>query len=178
MSSSNSYFLICIQISQGEGQVVWYSCLLKNFLQFVVIHTIKGFCIVNKTEIYVFFWNSLVFWWPTICWQFDLWFLCLFENQLEHLLDVKIWLIEKYPDAGKYRRQEEKVMTENEMVGWHYQLNGHEFEQILGDSKGQKILSCCSSSGCKESGTTWWLNNNKNNNIYNSDIYKYTHTKF
>ena len=45
--------------------------------------------------------------------------------------DVKSWLIRKDPDAGKDRRQEEKGMTEDEMAGWHHQLNGHEFEQAL-----------------------------------------------
>ena len=54
MSSSNCCFLTCIQISQEADQVVWYSHLLKNFLQFVVIHTVKGFGIVNKAEIDVF----------------------------------------------------------------------------------------------------------------------------
>src|SRR5574341_977416 len=54
MSSSNCCFLTCIQISREAGQVVWYSHLLKNFPQFLVIHTIKGFGIVNKAEIDVF----------------------------------------------------------------------------------------------------------------------------
>ena len=54
MSSSNCCFLTCIQISQEEGQVVWYSHLLKNFPQFVVIHTVKSFGIINKAEIDVF----------------------------------------------------------------------------------------------------------------------------
>ena len=54
MSSSNCCFLTCIQISLEAGQVVWYSHLLKNFPQFVVIHTLKGFGIVNKTEMDVF----------------------------------------------------------------------------------------------------------------------------
>ena len=54
MSSSNCCFLTCIQISQEAGQVVWYSHLFKNFPQFVVIHTIKGFGIVSKAEIDVF----------------------------------------------------------------------------------------------------------------------------
>ena len=45
-------------------------------------------------------------------------------------------------------------MTEDEMVGWHHQLNGHEFEQTPGDSAGQGSLACCSSWGCKESETT------------------------
>ena len=54
MSSSNCWFLTCIQISQEAGGVVWYSHLFKNFPQFVVIHTIKGFGIVNKAEVDVF----------------------------------------------------------------------------------------------------------------------------
>ena len=48
--------------------------------------------------------------------------------------DVKNWPIGKDPDAGKDRRQEEKGTTEDEMVGWHHQLNGYEFEQTPGDS--------------------------------------------
>ena len=54
MSSSNCCFLTCIQISQKAGQVVWYSNLCKNFPQFVVIHTVKGFSVVNKAEVDVF----------------------------------------------------------------------------------------------------------------------------
>ena len=61
MSSSNYCFLTCIQISQEAGQVVWYSHLLKNFLQFIVIHTVKGFGIVNKAEIDVFSGTLLLF---------------------------------------------------------------------------------------------------------------------
>ena len=57
MSSSNCCFLTCIQVSQEAGQVVWYSHLFKNF---VVIYAVKGFGIVNKAEIDVF-WNSLAF---------------------------------------------------------------------------------------------------------------------
>ena len=53
MSSSNCCFLTCIQISQEAGQVVWYSHLLKNFPQFVVIHTVKGFDVVNKAGIFL-----------------------------------------------------------------------------------------------------------------------------
>src|SRR5574337_302234 len=51
MSSSNCCFLTCIQISQEADQVVWYSHLFQNFLEFIVIHTVKGFGIVNKAEI-------------------------------------------------------------------------------------------------------------------------------
>ena len=54
MSSSNCCFLTCIQISQEAGQAVWYSHLLQNFPQFIVIHTVKGFGIINKAEIDVF----------------------------------------------------------------------------------------------------------------------------
>ena len=54
MSNSNCCFLTCIQVSQEAGQVVWYSHLFQNFPQFTVIHTVKGFGIVNKAEIDVF----------------------------------------------------------------------------------------------------------------------------
>ena len=54
MSSSNCCFLTCIQIYQEADQVFWYSHLFQNFPQFIVIHTIKGFGIVNEAEIYVF----------------------------------------------------------------------------------------------------------------------------
>ena len=71
---------------------------------------------------------------------------------------VKNWLIGKDPDAGKDWRQEEKGTTEHEMVEWHHQLNGHEFEQALGVGDGQGSLVCCSPWGCKESDTTERLN--------------------
>ena len=54
MPSSNCCFLTCIQVSQEAGQVVWYSNLFQNLPQFIVIHTVKGFGIVNKAEIDVF----------------------------------------------------------------------------------------------------------------------------
>ena len=63
--------------------------------------------------------------------------------------DVKIWLTWKDPDAGKDWRQEEEGMTENEIVGWHYQLNAHEFEQTPGDSGGLRSLACCSPWDCR-----------------------------
>ena len=53
-------------------------------------------------------------------------------------------------DAGKDRRQEEKGVTEDEMVGWYHRLNGHEFGQAPGDSEGQGSLICCSPRGRKE----------------------------
>ena len=60
MSGSKCCFLTCIQISKEAGKVVWYSHLLKNLPQFVVIYTVKGFGIISKAEV-DFFWNSLAF---------------------------------------------------------------------------------------------------------------------
>ena len=54
MSTSNYCFLTWIQIFQGAGEVIWYSLLLKNFLQFIVIHTVRGFGVVSKAEVNVF----------------------------------------------------------------------------------------------------------------------------
>ena len=58
--------------------------------------------------------------------------------------DEKSQLSGKDPDAGKDWRQEEKRMTEDEMVGWHHRLKGYEFEQTLRDGEGQGSLVCCS----------------------------------
>ena len=74
------------------------------------------------------------------------------------LPDVKNWLIWKDPDAGKDWRQEEKGMTEDEMVRWPHRLNGHEFEQAVGVGDGQESLACCSPWSCKELDTTEQLN--------------------
>ena len=64
MSSSNCCFLTYIQVFQEAGQVVWYSHLFQNFPQFIVIHTVKGFGIVNKAEIDVFLEHSCFFYDP------------------------------------------------------------------------------------------------------------------
>ena len=83
---------------------------------------------------------------------------------LNQVIVCKLWppneksqLIGKDPDAGKDWSQE-KWVTEDEVIGWHHRLNGHEFEQNLGDSEGEGSLVCCSPCGCKESDTTEWLN--------------------
>ena len=60
MSSSNCCFLTCIQVSQEADKAVWCSHYFKNFPQFVVIHTVKYFSVVNEAEV-DFFWNSLTF---------------------------------------------------------------------------------------------------------------------
>ena len=68
--------------------------------------------------------------------------------------DVKNRLTGKDPDAGKDCREEETGATEDEMVGWHHWLDGHEFEQASGVGDGQGILACCSPWGRKELDTT------------------------
>ena len=211
MSGSYCCFLTCILISQEAGKVVWYSQLLKNFPQFVVIHKVKGFGLVIEAEVDAFsmIQRMLAIWYQVplsflnpawasensrfmYCWSFTWRILSitllacemsatvwLFEHSLAlpfkeikpvnpkgnqswifigrtdaeaeaPLLwptDVKNWLNGKDPDAGKDWRQEEKGMTEDEMVGWHHQLNGHEFEQALGAGEGQGSLACYQSMG-------------------------------
>ena len=71
---------------------------------------------------------------------------------------AKSWLIGKDSDAGRDWGQEEKVMTEDEMAGWHHWLDGCEFEWTPGDGDGQGGLACCNSWGRKESDTTERLN--------------------
>ena len=71
---------------------------------------------------------------------------------------AKSWLIGKDPNAGRDWGQEEKGMTEDEMAGWHYRLDEHEFEWALGVGDGQGGLACCDSWGRKESDTTERLN--------------------
>ena len=80
------------------------------------------------------------------------------ETPILWLPDAKSWLIWKDPDAGKDWGQEEKGMTEDEMVGWHHRLNGHEFGWTPGVGDGQGGLACCGSWGRKESDTTERLN--------------------
>ena len=70
-------------------------------------------------------------------------------------LDAKNWLIRKDPDAGKDWMQEEKGTIEDELIGWHHWLNGHEFEQAPGVGDGQGSLVCCSPWGCKRAGHNW-----------------------
>ena len=82
------------------------------------------------------------------------------ETSILRSPDVTSQLFGKDPDVGKDWGQE-KGATEDEMVGGHYWLKGHEFEQILGDSEGQGSLAYCSPRGCRASDTTEWLNNNE-----------------
>ena len=77
--------------------------------------------------------------------------------------DAKNWLIRKDPNSGKDWRQEKKGTIEDEMVGWHHWLDGHEFEQPLGVGDGQGILLCCKESDMtKQLNWTEWLKNSTN----------------
>ena len=87
--------------------------------------------------------------WKEWCWSWSSNTLTTWSKELT---------LRKDPVAGKDWRQEEKGMTEDEVLGWHHWLNGHEFEQTLGDGEGQGGLVCCGSWGRKESDTTEQLN--------------------
>ena len=98
MSSSNCGLLTCIQISQETDQVVWYSHLFQNFLQFIVIHTVKGFGIVNKAEIDVFLELSYFFWWSSRCWNLKV-DLCNYSSLQEYILS-KDRYSQGFPDGS------------------------------------------------------------------------------
>ena len=82
----------------------------------------------------------------------------VFHSGYTSLHSHQQWLIWKDADNGKDWRWEEKGVTEDEMVGWHHRLNGHEFELALAVGDGQGSLACCSPWGCKESDSTEQLN--------------------
>ena len=143
ISSSNCCFLTCIQISQEAGQAIWYShFLLEKALESPLdskeiqpIHP-KGnqsWIFIGRTDVDA---ETPILWLP----------------------DAKNWPIRKDLDAGKDWRQEEKGMTEDEMVGWQHRLDGHELEQALGVGDGQGSLACFSPRGQKESDTIEQLN--------------------
>ena len=110
-------------------------------------------------------------WWPTVhgvtkswTWLKLLLILCGCYPLLKLMLKLKLpilwpphaksWLIGKDPDAGRDRGQEEKGMTEDEMAGWHHQLDRHGFGWTPGVGDGQGGLACCDSWGRKESDMT------------------------
>ena len=175
MSSSNCCFLTCIQVCQEAGKVVFH--LIQNSPQFVVFSTNYGF---SRSHVWMWeldhkegwvlenwcFWTVVLektLESPLDCKEIKTvnpkgnqpWiFFGRTDAEAEAPIlwppDVKSWLIIKDLDAGKDWRQEEKGKTEDEMVGWHHWLNGHEFEQAPGDGEGQGSLVCCSPWGCKE----------------------------
>ena len=80
------------------------------------------------------------------------------ETRIHRPPDAESRLIGKYLDAGQDWRQEDWGTTEDEMVGWYHQFNGHDLDKALGDGEQQGNLACCSLWGCKELDTTEWLN--------------------
>ena len=80
--------------------------------------------------------------------------------------NVKNWLIRKDPESGKGWRQEKKGTTEDETVGWHLRLNGHEFEQAPGVGDRQGSLACCSLRGREKSDTTEQLNGTQRTSLF------------
>ena len=119
-----------------------------------------------KMCIYMYVDNHFYFYHPGLCqhhFYFNYLLIGLFvfpPSFIQCILSqYSLWLTEKEPKARKDWRQEEKGMTEDEMVGWHHWLNGHEFEQTLGD--GQGSLACWSPWAHKKSDKTWWLNNSQ-----------------
>ena len=146
MSSSNCCFLTCIQISKEADQVVWYSHLFQNFPQFIVTHTVKGFGIVNKAETDVFSGNLLLFPWSSGCWQFDLWFLCLFQNQLKHLevhssCTVEAWLGEFW--ALFYHRVRRVQLCGSLSILWHCLSLGLEWKLTFSSPVATAEFSKC-----------------------------------
>ena len=96
--------------------------------------------------------SSPAFW--TFCYFMSMWTDSEAEAPILWTPDANGQLTGKDPAAGKDWRQKEKEVAEDEMVGWHHWLNGHEFQQTQEDSEGQGSLACCSSWGCKELDTT------------------------
>ena len=149
---------------------IWatYSHLFQNFPQLIVIHTVKGFDIVNKVEVFlelsccfddpadvgnlisgsfVFSKSSLNIWkfMVTFCWSLAWRILSIILLACE-----MSWLTGKDPDAERNWGQEEKGTTEDEIAGWHHRINTHEFGWTLGVGDGQGGLACCNLWGCKE----------------------------
>ena len=122
MSSSNCCFLTCIQISQEAGQVVWYFHLFQNFPQFIVIHTVKGFGIVNKAGIYVFLELS-----------------CFFNDPADvgNLISGSSAFSKTSLNIWKFMVQKTKIMASGPITSW--QTDGETVETvtdfILGGSK-------------------------------------------
>ena len=87
-----------------------------------------------------------------------------------HFFGPVMWRANSLEKTLMLGRREGKGTTEDEMVGWHHWLSGHEFEQAPGDGEGQGSLSCCGSWGYKELETTLWLNNNKASNLWYQEI--------
>ena len=154
MSSSNCCFLTCIQIFQEADQEVWYSHLFQNFPQFIVIHTVKGFGMVNKAEIEVFLELS-----------------CFFNDPADvgNLISAPMPFLKSAWTSGSSRftycwslawRILNITLLVCEMSAFGWRRQWHPTPVLLpGKSHGQRSLVGCSPWGCKESDTTEQLVN-------------------
>ena len=140
-------------------------CLVKAMVFPVVMYGCES-CTIKKAECWRCFWTVVLektFESPLDCkeikpanpkgnqsWMFIESSNAKAETPILWLPDAKNWLIWKDTDAGRDWGQEEKVMTEDEMAGWHHRFDGHEFEWTLGVGDGQGGLACCSLWGLKE----------------------------
>ena len=121
-----------------------YSIIPTIFVKTRSLSSLVCLYLFAKTLFVGFFFFNL-----SICLSFYLYFTILI-TVLVNPPDAMSWLIGKAPDAGKDWRREEKGTTEDEIVGWHHQHNGNEFEKTPGFGDGHGGLACCSPSGLKE----------------------------
>ena len=160
LCSSESHTLNALGLTLGSqgGKQIYYSCptlILRG-------RDLKSLCFLScfmcliipsppriKNRKFLAWGIQVVFHWKDWCWSWS--------SSTLATPDAKGWLIGKDPDAGKDWRQE-KGMTEDEMVGWHHWLSGHEFEQAPGNGDGQGSLACCRPWGHNELDTTERLN--------------------
>ena len=118
MSSSKCCFLICIQISQETGQVVWYSQLFKNIPQFVVIFTVKGFGLINKAEVHVFLEFSCFFDDPVY----------VVEKEMATHSSILAWRIPeteesgRLPSIGSHRVRLKQLSSSSSSICWQFDL--------------------------------------------------------
>ena len=108
---------------------------------YIIFHTF------HETSFKDFSIGQLSFWSQTLFSHFD--YFIMVKKHIHKIYHHKSWLIRKDPDAGKDWSQEVKQVAEDEMVGWHHWLDGHEFEQTPGDGKGQGSLACCTPWSCR-----------------------------
>ena len=129
MSSSNCCFLTCIQVFQEAGQVVWYSHLFQNFPQFIVIHTVKTFSVVNEAKVGVFLEFPHFLYDPlnSPCLKYLPWLLFSWLNSEYCIMfDVKrnYFSIVKGPDSSWERRQEFWVHSRTTGSFWRHVTAG------------------------------------------------------
>ena len=146
------FIFTCI-FKQFDFDMPLYNFLHIWYLRFIWLLKSCGLCVhlISKSNLATSIFPS-----PPYHFLLGTWITCTLGH-FGHLM-WRTGSLEKDLDAGKDWRWEEKGTAEDEMIGWHYRLNGHEFEQAPGIGDGQGGLACCSPWGLKESDTTEQLN--------------------